>query len=129
MTNSKQLLTLLPLAALLGGCPIFIDDGHPGGSGGSYCDGWTCIDAPNCDFDHACPAGWMCDFARQTCIPPDAGFACESSDDCLGGSYCEEGACAETGMCGSDDECASLGPNLICDPARSTCIPATTRTR
>ena len=149
MMNTKQLLTLLPLAALLGGCPIFIDDGSHHGSGSWYCDdygcwsdedpGWcevdldcpngticdggVCTDSPNCDFDHACPGGFMCDFARQTCVPPEIGFTCETSDDCFGGCYCSDGQCLETGMCSTDDECGAIGENLICDPERSTCIP------
>lgn len=152
MTNTTKLFTLLPLAALLGGCPIFIDDGDDHGRGNWYCDDYgcwgddgrpawcdvdidcpngsvcdeasgACVDAPNCDYDHACPGGYQCDFARQVCLPPQGNFSCESSDDCLGGTFCLDGACVDSGMCAEDTECDAIGQNLICDTARSTCIP------
>jgi hypothetical protein len=150
MTNATRLLTLLPFAALLGGCPIFIDDhDHDGqwycddrgcwdGDGrpqwcdrdvdcphGSVCDedSGRCVDAPNCDYDHPCPLEYQCDFAQQVCVPPVNDVSCESSDDCLGGSYCLDGECVDSGMCSDDDDCADVGENLVCDPERSTCIP------
>lgn len=149
MRKTTQLFTLLPLAALLGGCPIFIEGGHDHGSGSWYCDdhgcsgrdegdscsvnvdcpnGTVCEDgictnAPDCDFEHACPAGLMCDFARQTCIAPQPETECETSVDCLGGSYCWEGQCIESGGCALDEDCAQFGENLLCDTTRSTCTP------
>ena len=150
MTKTTKLFALLPLAALLGGCPIFIDDGSHHGDGAWYCDDYgcwnddgspawcdvdldcplgtrcdagSCVDVPNCDYDHPCGAGFVCDFARQACLPPQQGYACETSDDCLGGTFCQDSVCVDSGMCSVDEECASVGENLICDPARSTCIP------
>lgn len=150
MTKTTRLLTLLPLAALLGGCPIFIDDGHGhGGSGSWHCDDYgcwgadegdacdahvdcpngtlcedgVCTNAPDCDYEHPCPAGLMCDFGRQTCMAPQTEVECETSADCLGGSYCWDGVCIETGGCQTDEECEAIGENLLCDTQRSTCTP------
>lgn len=119
MQTRLPALLLLPLVMLLGGCPVWGNDGGGGGNGtcrtngdcavGSYCLEATdmCTVSTTCTSDAQCSPSQNCDY-RDTCVP-DVPDACRGDGDCTGGTVCVEGFCRATGIevCQFDLECAS----------------------
>lgn len=101
MTN-KTFLLLAPLAALLGGCPIYLDDGHGRGNGDYYCDDFGCYE---------------CDSAGCW---DDGDLWCSLNEDCPNGTFCDGGMCVNTPNCDYDNACPG---GYACDFAREACVP------
>ena len=151
MTKNLRVFVLaLPLTMLLGGCPIYVDDG----SGptppectddvdcdlGDFCRRGVCTETPpectthtDCAGDEVCTGGACVPGSRCTddeeCAAGEiceAGAcrsgdrACRTHGDCEVGRYCEAGSCAPSGTCSDDSECTDSG--FWCD-FRDTCVP------
>ncbi|RLB45761.1 MAG: hypothetical protein DRJ42_29200 [Deltaproteobacteria bacterium] len=117
MKTFRGLLLALPLAVLLGGCPIYTGDGGTvvPDSGPRPCVGAGCI----CDSSLDCEPGLVCTDNR--CVVPDRVDACRTHGDCAVGAFCEDTRreCVDSATCTTDETCAG---GFICD-FRGTCVP------
>jgi hypothetical protein len=109
MRRLPLLALLLPVALMLGGCPVWgPDDGTR-----------RAPDAPppvgdTCESDHDCPLGAICDFTDGVCVE-----GCYSDDDCPLGAICDLDAGMCTEGCYSDDDCPV---GRYCDPEIDRCV-------
>lgn len=111
MLHSRTIL-LLPVLALLAGCPIF---GHEPVERGVQV---------SCEGDFDCPQDTFCDADTHECVGYDF-EVCLTDGDCPVGSYCDraDGGCyiPVIAECGGDGDC---GPDFECD-FRGSCRPQT----
>jgi hypothetical protein len=58
------------------------------------CDERTCMPAPTCTGDPACPLGTVCEFTAGCAEPKKCIHGCHESQDCPTGQRCQLMACA-----------------------------------
>ncbi len=106
----SRVFSLLPLALLLAGCPVY-------GSGPVQRGVQV-----SCQSDYDCPSDAFCDWESNECFAYDFGI-CLTDGDCPVGSYCdfEDGGCyiPAVAECLGDVDCQS---GYECD-FRDTCRP------
>jgi len=119
----------LPLAALLPGCPLYLDDGHALACtvnadcpSGQECVGGTChpITGPVCTTDSDCATGEHCD--AMACVPGPR--VCVTHGDCDPLFMCDISSCEASSNCTTDADCVGspAGVGGWCD-FRHTCVP------
>lgn len=111
--RSLRLWLFLPLTALLGGCPVWLDDqqsadsllecqAHADCAPDEVCDVGFCVVAPGCVDDSGCLASARCD--GGACVPRPT---CATADECAAGEICMPGGfCAPPSPCESHADCA-----------------------
>lgn len=122
--RSLRLLVLLPLAALLGGCPVWLDENEPPGpplecrddadcAPGALCDYGVCIVPPECTGDGDCIPSERCD--AGACVPRPS---CMTPADCVTGETCvPDGYCAPITPCADHADCPAgtwCGGDALC---------------
>ncbi len=119
-------------AAVLGGCPIYPDNGSQ-----RVCRGSSCYSCPNdyysdgcstwqCNYDSECPGDYQC--ISNQCVSsgrPDSGFTCTQPGDCSAGENCGSDGQCHVGDC-SNSGCPS---GLQCKLSNGTlqCVGTPTR--
>lgn len=128
-SKAQVLWIALPLAAaMLTGCPLYTDNGHPIACGPTTtCPaGTTCVSgmcqpnqAPTCTQDSQCSSNEHCE--NMACVPGQR--VCETHGDCDPGRMCDitatSGSCVPSTTCTSDATCMT---GFWCD-YRDTCVP------
>lgn len=114
-------------------------------AGGCYmCNAYGCeLPGAGCSSEWDCPSNMICDYSRGICktdnvcrvsvdcaegnvciggqCTPQWG-PCQDHESCGSGGFCSNGCCKDSDLCSTNEECAALGPDMVCD-ARGSCVP------
>ncbi len=137
---------------ILSGCHLVIGPDEDDSEWWYYCDSAGCymcnyygceLPGSSCSSRWDCPSDMYCDESTGSCmtdrvcrVSADCGEdsvcirglctmqwgSCQDHESCGDGGFCSNGQCKDSELCSDNEDCAALGPNMICDE-RGTCIP------